>query len=221
MTWWLHDPEGWLIGQADTEQPGAVPVPPPGAPVAEATPGELWPRWFRYGWSLDVYPTPPAAAVAYAFDGDGWFTGEVPVGSVNSLRVRPDLLSTTTTPGEPRARLVAGSWVVQAYAVPRRRVTKRAFWGRFPAANETAMRAVMASGQPLLVAAGLLRLNARVESSPWVDLDLDETQDGIAWVASTQVPETVTVDGQTLPLRLAPAEASQILNAPISPDERP
>lgn len=220
MTCYLIDPDGWLTGSSAEPVPGAVTEQPP-AHDAEPVPGAPWPRYWRAGWMLDRYPLPPTEPTAAAFDAEGWYTGEVPLGSVGSTRARPDLLSTTTTPGEPRARYQAGAWTVQAYAPAPRHLTKRAFWGRFPALNEMAMRAVMASGQPLLLAAGLLRLNARVEGSPWVDLDLDETQGGIAWCASPDLPELIDIGGQLLPLRLSAEQAAHILTSPISTTERP
>lgn len=220
MSWWTTDPDGWLLAESQDPVPGAVAEPPP-AHAAEPLPGEHWPRWFRARWTLDLYPLPPVQPTACAIDADGWFAGEVPVGTPGSVRARPDVLSTTTNPGEPRARWVQGSWVTQAYTAPPRHITKRSFWNRFPPAHEAAMRLVMARGLPVLLCAGLLRLTARVEASPHVDLDLLDTQQGVGWVASLGVPEAVEIDGETLPIRLSAEAAAHILNSPITPAERP
>lgn len=99
------------------------------------------------------------------------------------------------------------------------KITKRAFWNRFPDANETAMRAVIAQGSPALLAGHLLRLQVRVESSPFVDLELAETIAGIGLLASDAVPETVTIDGVTLPFRLTAEQADTILRSPPREDE--
>jgi hypothetical protein len=76
----------------------------------------------------------PADAAARAGLDDIEFTGAVPVGSVNSLRVRPDLLSTTTTAGEPRARAVATDIAVfQPYPAGPRRAQAVERLGKFGA----------------------------------------------------------------------------------------
>lgn len=100
---------------------------------------------------------------------------------------------------------------------PARRITKRAFWSRFPATKETVMRAVRlgAPAGALMLVGALDRLNSRVESSPYVDLDDPETTGGLQWLASVQCPETVALDGQALPLRLTAAERDAVLLAPI------
>ena len=97
-------------------------------------------------------------------------------------------------------------------------LTKRSFWGRFPAAKERAFRAVMLAGSPILLAAGLDQLRARVSDSPYVHLQLAETVQGVNWLASTMVPETVTIEGSELPFRLTQEEAESILN-PVARDD--
>lgn len=103
---------------------------------------------------------------------------------------------------------------------PAQLITKRAFWNRIPQANEVAMRGVLLSGTPALLAAGLERLRARVDASPYVDLALPETAQGIQWLASSGVPETVTLDGVTLPMRLTQQQAADILGAAVDQSER-
>jgi hypothetical protein len=97
-------------------------------------------------------------------------------------------------------------------------MTRRNFWNRFPANNEIAMRAVMNGNSPALLAAGLQRLRSRVDASPYVDLKLQETRDGVAWLASEAVPATVTIDGVMLPFRLTAAQATAILD--VQPTEQ-
>jgi hypothetical protein len=120
----------------------------------------------------------------------------------------------------PGDTYVAGVFGKAPDARPRH-ITRRAFWNRFPDANETALRAVILGASPVVLAGALARLQARVDSSPYVDLDLPETQGGIAWLASADVPETVTLDGQVLPLRLTAQQAAAILDAPVPDSERP
>lgn len=98
------------------------------------------------------------------------------------------------------------------------RLTKRSFWNRFPIPNERAMRAIIASGSPALLAGTFAQLQARVDASPWVDVALKQTQDAINELASLAVPLNVTIDGVTLPLRLTPEQAAAILAAPSEPE---
>lgn len=102
-----------------------------------------------------------------------------------------------------------------------RHITKRAFWARFPAAKETVMRAVrLGAPAGALMLVGLLdRLNSRVESSPYVNLDDPETIGGLQWLASPACPDAVTLDGQSLPLRLTAAERDAVLAAPVQAHE--
>lgn len=97
-----------------------------------------------------------------------------------------------------------------------RRITRRSFWNRFPPAKERTMQAVMMAGSPLLLAAELRRQEKRVSDSPFVDLDLKETRDGVLMLASIAVPEAVTLDGVAHPLRLTAAEAAAVVDGPIS-----
>lgn len=94
------------------------------------------------------------------------------------------------------------------------RLTKRSFWNRFPIPNERAMRAIIAQGSPALLAGTFAQLQARVDSSPWVDVALLQTQAAIAEMASLSVPVNITIDGVTLPLRLTSEQAAAILAAP-------
>jgi len=58
------------------------------------------------------------------------------------------------------------------------------------------------------------QLQARVDSSPWVEVDLRQLHDALAEISSLSVPETITIDGVTLPLRLTPGQVARILSAP-------
>lgn len=95
------------------------------------------------------------------------------------------------------------------------RLTKRSFWNRFPQVNEVAMRAIMAQGSPALLAGQFASLNTRVESSPYVDVALQQTIDGVMLLASPAIPTTVDIDGQTLPLRLTAEQVAAILASPV------
>lgn len=112
-------------------------------------------------------------------------------------------------PEEPVEPGYTGSWVI----------TKRSFWDRLPGPNETAIRAVVNSGTPALLAAELQKLQARVTDSPYVDLKFQKTIDGVNLLASFAVPATVTFDGVTLPLRLTPEQAQAVLMTPPSAGE--
>lgn len=92
------------------------------------------------------------------------------------------------------------------------KITKRAFWNRLPAYNETAMRAVIITGSPVLLAASLRRLEARIEDSPHVDLRLQETIEGLYGLASAATPQYVTIEGQTLPLRITVPQFLSVVN---------
>lgn len=101
-------------------------------------------------------------------------------------------------------------------------ITKRAFWSRFPATKETVMRAVRL-GAPagyLMLVGALDRLNSRVESSPYVNLDDQETIGGLTWLSSSQCPETIQLDGQSYPLRLTATEKNAVLSTTIIDTER-
>jgi hypothetical protein len=102
--------------------------------------------------------------------------------------------------GEPT--VYSGPWTI----------TKRSFWNRFPVNNEIALRAVINSGAPAILAASLQRLQVRVDASPYVDLRLPETMDGVMWLGSDGVPATAQVDGVPLPLRLTTQQVDAILN---------
>jgi hypothetical protein len=95
------------------------------------------------------------------------------------------------------------------------RLTKRAFWNRFPVPNERAMRAIIAQGSPALLAGTFAQLQARVDSSPWVDVDLPQLRDALAEISSLAVPVNITIDGVTLPLRLTVADVARIVAPPV------
>ncbi len=96
------------------------------------------------------------------------------------------------------------------------KLTKRNFWNRFPSTKERTMRAVMASGSPALLAGSLMQLDKRVSESPFVDVTLAQTIEGVNGLAHVSVPETLTIDGQTVPLRLTAEEVAAILALPTA-----
>lgn len=95
-----------------------------------------------------------------------------------------------------------------------KKITKRSFWSRFPSNNLAAMQAILRSGAPALLAGRLSVLQLLVSDSPFVDLNLDQTINGINSLATVDFPETVVIDGVTLPLRLTVEESELILAAP-------
>lgn len=99
-------------------------------------------------------------------------------------------------------------------------ITKRSFWNRLPQTKLLAMRAIILQGQPILLAANLEMGRAEIESSPYVDLDLDKVREQTLGLATAAVPETITIDGVTLPLRLTLSEATAALDTPPSETER-
>lgn len=211
MTWFAFGPERWFTGEVADGTPCATPEHPPTMNTDE-TPGEPRARWRQWGWGLEPYPEPAAQPVAYAFNSDGWFCGEVAVGSVGSVRARPDVLNTSDTEGVPRARLVAGVWTVQAWAAPPRHITRRSFTNRFTQIEEAAIDLASidnpSAGQPQRIQAAVLRAQRRkVSESPFVDLDLAQTRAGVQALESAGL--------------LAAGRALQILDAPIEPHERP
>lgn len=116
-------------------------------------------------------------------------------------------------------------WRVVSYVPPvlttgNRIITKRSFWNRFPPIKEVVMRAIILSGSPPFLAGSLKRLESRVECAPFVDLDLQETRDGILWLASEGVPEYVQIEDQMLPLRLTSEESSDILEKEPTDNEK-
>lgn len=182
--------------------------------------------------AVDVVSAPPATLFTPEVAAQFTVVPDIEQGSV----LLPVLVNEAPTADRawqpPRSYLeeyAAGKWriaqrdaaptVTFAVQPPTRRLTKRSFWNRFPTSNEIAMRAVILTGSPALLAASLQRLQARVDASPYVDLDLPETQQGVNWLASVQVPATVTIDGTTLPLRLTADEAAAVLNGAILPTE--
>lgn len=106
-------------------------------------------------------------------------------------------------------------------APPKRFVTKRAFWNRFPALKESVMRAVrMSTPAGAAMLAGVLdRLNSRVDASPYVNLDDAQTIEGIQWLASVQCPASVTLDGVSYDMRLTAQERDAVLLAEIQEHE--
>jgi energy-converting hydrogenase Eha subunit C len=54
----------------------------------------------------------------YAFDERMWYVGEVADGSPGATPIAPPIVSTTETPGEPRAMWARYRWVVNPYQAP-------------------------------------------------------------------------------------------------------
>ena len=210
MTWYAFNLPGWFVGEAADGSPHATPEAPPFLNTAD-TPGEPRARWRGWGWAVEAFPEPPAEPKAYAFDDFGWFAGEVPVGTPGSVRARPDLLATADTPGEPRCRWVAGAWIVQEWATPPRHITRRSFTNRFSTLEEAVIDLASidnpAATQEQRIQAAVLRAQRRkVSESPYVDLDLQQTRDGVQALEAAGL--------------LAAGRAIQILDAPIQPHER-
>jgi hypothetical protein len=94
-------------------------------------------------------------------------------------------------------------------------ITKNSFWNRFPKNKEIALRAIMKGNYSEMLSGALLRLNSRVDSAPYVDLNYQDTIDGVNALANEDIPEFVTLDAMQVPLRLTLAEADFILNSEI------
>lgn len=60
---YVIDALGWLAGTAEADATGTIPVTPPETTVQEPTDGELWPRWRRYRWELQVWHPAPDGIV--------------------------------------------------------------------------------------------------------------------------------------------------------------
>lgn len=138
-----------------------------------------------------------------------------PIDAENMVSIaswQPELIGATYSNGE---------FTQPEPAPPKRFITKRAFWNRFPSLKESVMRAVRIStpaGAAML--AGVLdRLNSRVDSSPYVNLDDAQTIGGIQWLASVQCPATVTLDGVSYDMRFTEAERDAVLLAEIQEHE--
>jgi len=106
-------------------------------------------------------------------------------------------------------------------APPKRFITKRAFWNRFPSLKEAVMRAIRLSAPAgtAMLAGVLDRLNSRVDASPYVNLDDAQTIEGIEWLASVQCPASVTLDGVSYDMRLTAQERDAVLLAEIQESE--
>lgn len=210
MSWYAFNPALWFAGEVAEGAPSSTPEAPPTLNVQE-TPGLPRAKWRQWGWAVEPYPEPAPQPVAYAFNGDGWYSGEVAVGTVGSVRARPDVSNTTDTEGQSRARWVAGAWVVQAWAPPPRHITRRSFTNRFTQLEEAAIDLASidnpSAGQPQRIQAAVLRAHRRkVSESPWVDLDLEQTRAGVQALEAAGL--------------LASGRALQILDAPIQQHER-
>lgn len=102
------------------------------------------------------------------------------------------------------------------------KLTKRSFWNRFPQANLVAMQAILRSGAPALLAGQLGAMQLLVSDSPFVDVKLQQTIDSISGangLTSASFPATVTIDGQTLPLRFTTEQGNAILALPNDEEE--
>jgi hypothetical protein len=54
-----------------------------------------------------------------------------------------------------------------------------------------------------------------VSDSTHVQIDLPQTVQGVLGLSTEAYPETVTIDGTPLPLRLTPEQAAAILASPV------
>ena len=207
MTLYLFDLDGWYIG---TGQGTGTTEAPPVDNITD-TPGLPRARWRGWGWRVEPMPAPAVAPPAYAWDAQGWYAGAVAVGTANSTRSAPDTLSTTTTPGQPRSRWVAGAWATLPFRVERF-VTRRAFRARFSQAER--VRIDLASiddpagtAEARALASEIRASQRDVSDSPYVDLDLIRTRGGVLAMESAGLLD-------------AAGRALAILDGPIQPDER-
>jgi len=115
----------------------------------------------------------------------------------------------------------SGEFTAVEPAPPKRFITKRAFWNRFPSLKEAVMRAIRLSAPAgtAMLAGVLDRLNSRVDASPYVNLDDAQTIEGIEWLASVQCPASVTLDGVSYDMRLTAQERDAVLLAEIQESE--
>lgn len=206
-TLYLYDLDGWYIGAGQGQ--GTTEAPP--VDNTSDTPGPPRARWRGWGWRVEPMPAPAVEPPAYAWDSLGWFAGAVAVGTANSTRQAPDTLSTTTTPGQPRSRWVAGAWATLPFRVERF-VTRRAFRARFTQAER--VRIDLASiddpagtAEARALASEIRASQRDVSDSPYVDLDLARTRGGVLAL-------------QDAGLLDAAGRALVILDAAIQPDER-
>lgn len=207
MTLYLYDLDGWYIGTG--QGTGTTEAPP--IDNTTDTPGLNRARWRQWGWRVEPMPAPAVAPPAYAWDAQGWYAGTVAVGTANSTRSAPDTLSTTTTPGQPRSRWVAGAWATLPYRVERF-VTRRAFRARFSQAERVRIDLASidnpgASAEARALASEIRASQRDVSDSPYVDLDLIRTRGGVLALESAGLLD-------------AAGRALAILDGPIQPDER-
>ena len=207
MTLYLYDLDGWYIGTG--QGTGTTEAPP----VDNITSAPDLPRarWRGWGWRVEPMPAPAVEPPAYAWDALGWYAGTVAVGTANSTRSAPDTLSTTTTPGQPRSRWVAGAWATLPFRVERF-VTRRAFRARFSQAER--VRIDLASiddpagtAEARALASEIRASQRDVSDSPYVDLDLTRTRGGVIALESAGLLD-------------AAGRALVILDGPIAADER-
>lgn len=140
-----------------------------------------------------------------------------PIDAENMIAIaswQPELIATSYS-------AETGEFTQPEPAPPKRFITKRAFWNRFPALKESVMRAVrMSAPTGAVMLAGVLdRLNSRVDASPYVNLDDAQTIEGIQWLASEQCPASVTLDGASHDMRLTSQERDAVLLAEIQESE--
>lgn len=210
MSWYAFNLAGWFTGEVADGSPSSTPEQPPTSNTEE-TPGEPRARWKQWGWAVQPYPEPTPQPVAYAINADGWYAGEVTPGTPNSTRAKPEIQSTTATPGEPRAKWEAGAWIVRAWAPLPRHIARRAFTNRFTQAEEALIDLASIDNpsgtqQQRMQAAVLRAQHRKISDSAYVDLDLQQTRDGVFALESAGL--------------LAVGRALQILDAPIQSHER-
>lgn len=204
---YLYDLDGWYIGTGQGQ--GTTEAPP--IDNTADTPGLNRARWRQWGWRVEPMPAPAVEPPAYSWDAQGWYAGTVAVGTANSTRSAPDTLSTTTTPGQPRSRWVAGAWATLPFRVERF-VTRRAFRARFTQAER--VRIDLASiddpagtAEARALASEIRASQRDVSDSPYVDLDLARTRGGVLALEAAGLLD-------------AAGRALVILDGPIQSDER-
>lgn len=205
---YMYDLDGWYTGTGQGER--TTDVAPPIDNTAD-TPGLPRARWRGWGWRVEPMPAPAVEPPAYAWDALGWYAGTVAVGTANSTRQAPDTLSTTTTPGQPRSRWVAGAWATLPYRVERF-ITRRSFRARFSQAERARIDLASidnpsAAPEVRALAAELRASQRDISDSPYVDLDLTRTRQGVQSLEAAGLLD-------------AAGRAPQILDGPIAADER-
>ena len=155
----------------------------------------------------------------YYFDIYGWYTSTPIAG--RSTDIAPDNLTEATTPGEMRANFTGYAWMDLPYQAPApappavpepQRITRLAFRNRFTTAEKVALEIAAldnpAAAMPARAQAAALRANqADLAAATFVDLARADTRAGVQMLEAAGL--------------LAEGRALEILDAEITPEERP